>query len=137
MFFKQLVVLSATIALFLTVSCGGGGSSNPIVPTNPVDLLGDWQGTYENNVVGVGIIQVSFFMSGGTLRVTYDLQNGEVVGTSNVSINGREITFIGIGTRLQEVQGTCNDAGTRITGTLTIAYTLSGTYIGPLELNKI
>ena len=132
---KRTAVLTGLIALLITIGCGG--SSNPISPTNPVDLLGDWQGVYANDVVGAGIIQTSFFMNSGVLQVTYDLQNGEVTGTSNVSINGREITFIGIGTKLQRVQATCNNAGTQITGTLIIDYFLSGTHSGPVELNKI
>jgi hypothetical protein len=119
--------------MLLALSCGGG----PTTPANPVLLVGDWQGTYQNDVVGVGIIQCTFFMDAGTLKVTYDLQSGEVTGTSSVGINGREITFIGVGTKLQQVSGKVNDASTRITGTLIIDYTLSGTRSGPLELTKI
>jgi len=124
--------------LLLSISCGGG--SNPFSPdpdVTPNELVGDWQGTYENNVVDVGVIEVSFYMDGSTLRVDYDLQGGEVVGTSSVSIHGRDITFIGVGTRLQEASGEVWSSSDRITGTLTIDYTLHGTRTGPLTLNKI
>jgi hypothetical protein len=123
------------LTVFSTFGCSGG--SNPFSPADPVQLLGDWQGTYENDVVEIGEIQCSFFMDGATLRVTYDLQNGEVVGTSNVSINGRDILFIGVGTILQQISGSVNDSSNRITGTLIIDYTLFGSRSGPMTINKI
>jgi len=132
---KKLSLITALALVILMSGCSGSG--DPFAPATPTDILGDWQGTYENNVVGVGIIQVSFFMDGSTLRVTYDLQGGEVTGTSNVSINGRTITFIGVGTNLQEFSAYLNMLGTGMTGTLIIDYTLYGTRSGPVEITKI
>jgi len=131
----KVISLAGLIIMLLFSGCGGSG--DPFAPATPTDILGDWQGTYKNNVVGVGIIQVSFFMDGSTLRVTYDLQGGEVTGTSNVSINGRTITFIGVGTRLQEFSAYLNVLDTGMTGTLIIDYTLYGTRSGPVEITKI
>lgn len=128
-----LFAVIAAAALILT-GCGGG---NPTVPADPADLVGDWIGSYQNDVVGVGSIEASFFMYYTTLRVTYDLQGGEVTGTSQVAINGREIVFIGVGTKLQQVKGTVNGSSTHINGTLVIDYTLYGVRSGPVQLTKI
>lgn len=122
------------ITAILIAGCGGG---DPFAPATPTEILGDWQGTYENNVVGVGIIQVSFYMDGSSLKVHYDLQGGEVTGTSNVSINGRTITFIGVGTKLQQFSAVLNFLSTGMSGTLIIDYTLYGTRSGPVEITKI
>ena len=121
------------ITAILIAGCGG----NPLAPATPTDILGDWQGTYENNVVGVGIIQVSFYMDGSALKVHYDLQGGEVTRISNVSINGQTITFIGVGTKLQQFSAVLNFLNTGMSGTLIIDYTLSGTRSGPVEITKI
>lgn len=134
--YKIFLFVLFCLSIFFVVGCGGGGG-NPLIPADPVQLVGDWQGTYENSVVGVGIIQCTFFMDGTTLRVTYDLQNGEVVGTASVSLSGRDIVFIGVGTRLQQVSGTVNNSSNQITGTLIIDYTLSGTRSGPMKITKI
>jgi hypothetical protein len=133
---KIIFILLFCAPVFSMMGCGGG-SGDPTIPANPVLLVGDWQGTYENDVVGVGIIQCTFFMDGTTLKVTYDLQNGEVVGTSSVSITGRDLLFIGVGTRLQQISGTVNDSSNRINGTLIIDYTLSGTRTGAMTITKI
>jgi hypothetical protein len=131
-------ILLTAVLLLTATSCGGG--NNPFSPdpdVTPNELIGDWQGTYQNDVVGVGTIQVSFFMDGSTLKVTYDLQGGEVVGTSSVSISDIDITFIGVGTKLQQVTGEVWYPATKITGTLIIDYTLSGIRSGPVTLTKI
>ncbi|MCX6645011.1 MAG: hypothetical protein NTY09_01430 [bacterium] len=134
---RKVILICLTVAMLLTFGCGGGGGGNPIDPGNPLELVGDWAGTYQNDVVGTGTIELTFFMDGSLLKVTYDLQGGEVTGTSNVGINGREITFIGVGTKLTEVKGTVSNSGREINGTLTINYTLSGSRTGTLELTKI
>jgi hypothetical protein len=132
---KLILICLAGILLLPAFGCGGGG--DPINPGNPVELVGDWVGTYQNDVVGTGTIELTFFMDGTSLKVTYDLQGGEVTGTSNVGINGREITFIGVGTKLTQVKGIVSGSGREINGTLTIDYTLSGTRTGNLSLSKV
>ena len=132
---QKPILICLAVIMLLSFGCGGGG--DPINPANPTELVGDWVGTYQNNVVGTGTIELTFFMDGTTLKVTYDLQGGEVTGTSNVGINGREVTFIGVGTKLTEVNGIVSTSGREINGTLTIDYTLSGTRTGNLALTKV
>jgi hypothetical protein len=139
-FYGGTVMRNAILILlagaFLVVSgCGGGGPTTPDI--NASVLLGDWIGTYQNDVVGTGSIELTFFQDSGVLKVTYDLQNGEVTGTSNVGIDGREITFIGVGTKLKLVKGLVSKSGGGISGSLTIDYTLYGTRSGELDLTKI
>ncbi len=131
---KRLYLVLTLGAMFLLTSCGGG---NGIIPTNPVAILGDWTGTYYNTVVDVGIIQATFYMDSTTLHVIYDLQAGEVTGDSTVSVSDREITFIGVGTKLQQLRGDVDDNDRLITGTIVLDYAIWGTTTGIFELNKI
>jgi len=118
---------------FVSIGCSG----NSPIASPRTRIIGNWDGSYRNSVVGSGIIQVNFFDENGTLKARYDLQKGEVMGTSNVSVDGYNISFLGMGTILRSVTGKLDALENRIEGELTIDYTLGGTQSGYLELRKL
>ena len=129
----QILMVFFVVFIFLATGCG---DQSPIAKTKTL-LIGNWTGSYSNQSIHTGIIQLNFFEKNGELKVTYDLQNGEIVGTSTVSLHGRSFSFLGTGTKLRNIRGDVSSAELTMTGKITIDYTLDGTRFGDFELTKI
>ncbi len=128
----RLPIASLIFLPALVASCAG-------MEITPRSLVGEWEGTYRNPVVDTGTIKAEFYMKDGELRVLYILQGWEVRADSDVRIDGRKVSFGSVEEGDEQrclVEGTLNAMGTKITGILTIDYTLHGSQNGPLELRK-
>jgi len=79
---------------------GCSGTAYEFIPATPVQVKGDWEGTYSNNHIKDGVITATFFVDGDVLKVTYDIDDGYATGTSDVELDMRVITFYGVATDL-------------------------------------
>lgn len=128
-------LLIVSIALTCLTGCLSSGFD--FVPAVPADAVGEWQGTYSNSVDDSGVIRVTFFMVGSTLRATYDLENGGITGTSDVLLDGRTFSFTGGATRLKEFSAYLSLRAEGLDGTIVVDYPTWGTRSGPVTLSKV
>ena len=132
-FIRFIVKVMLCLLIF---AAGCGGDSYEFIPATPAQLKGDWEGIFTNNVVENGTITAIFFVDADVLKVTYDLDNGQVTGTSDVIINGRVITFFGVGTTMQKFEGSLDATSTGLFGQITVDYGVMGIHAGSCELGK-
>ncbi len=133
-FIRFIVTVMLCFSIF-AAGCGGDGYE--FIPATPAQLKGDWEGIFTNNVVENGTITAIFFVDADVLKVTYDLDDGQVMGTSDVSIDGRVITFIGAGTAMKKFWGSLDATSTGLFGQITVDYGVMGIHTGSCELGKI
>ena len=133
-FIRFIVTVMLCFSIFAAAGCGG--DSYDFIPATPVQLKGDWEGIFTNNLVEYGTITATFFVDGDVLKVTYDLDEGQVMGTSDVSIDGRMITFYGAGTDLVKFEGSLDAPSTGLFGQITIDYGTMGIHTGYCEMGK-
>ncbi|HEX9746254.1 MAG TPA: hypothetical protein VGB30_12585 [bacterium] len=134
---KKPLIFFGSIALGVLILYMVVSGNFFVVPFKPESIAGNWQGTYVNDVVEVGVIECRFYMDGNLLKADYDLQNGEIIGTGTITIEGREIRFVGSDARLKLLRGSVSVDGDKIIGELTINYTTRPTQVGRFEIRKL
>lgn len=132
--FTRFIVAMLLCLPMLSTSCSG--SSYEFIPATPVQIKGEWEGTYSNNHKKDGVITATFFVDEDVLKVTYDVDNGYATGTSDVELDMRVITFYGIATDLAKFECSLNARSDEMYGQVTIDYGIHGTHTGPCELRR-
>ena len=133
-FTRFIAAMLLCIPLFLS---GCSGTAYDFIPATPVQVRGDWEGTYSNNHKKDGVITAIFFVDEDVLKVTYDIDDGYATGTSDVELDMRVITFYGGTTDLIKFECNLSATSDDLFGQITIDYGIFGTHTGTCELRRV
>ena len=130
---RFIVAMILCIPLMLS---GCSGTAYEFIPATPVQVKGEWEGTYTNNYKKDGVITATFFVDEDVLKVTYDIDDGYATGTSDVELDMRVITFCGGTTDLLKFECSLSAPSDEMFGQITIDYGIFGSHTGNCELRR-
>ena len=79
---RIIIAVMVCLSIFIL---GCSGDSYDFIDATPAQVKGDWEGTYTNNIMEAGTITATFFVDEDVLKVTYDIDEGRITGTSATS----------------------------------------------------